>query len=211
MKKALISRVLLYSLAALAAYGIYERSQILPETDEAYCARTGKVKIHGRFFQYDVYENGEMKSISQMLSRGCEGKAYCEVDRAYRYVLNIPYKESTQSRTPSDVINQNGGDCDEKAFLLASLLLHRGYPCVLVTTKDHGFLAVHLEDPEVALEPLSYLLIEGKKYYFAETTGTAGSIGGYNGVRADEVEGVFDMVKKQELPRDRVEFHIRER
>lgn len=208
MTRALISRSVLYSIAAIIAFGIYERSQTPIETDEAYCERTGKVKIHGRFFQYDVYEKGEMRSISDMLSKECNGNKYCEVDRAYQYVLKIPYKESIVSRTPSDVINQNGGDCDEKSFLLASLLLQQGYPCVLVTTKDHGFLAIHFEDPKVLSEPLSYLLIDEKKYYFAETTGIDGFVGAYNGVEAEAVEGIFDMVSKKEISLDKVKFQI---
>lgn len=208
MKRAVLSRVVLYSIAAIVAFGIYERSQVPVETDQEYCERTGSVKIHDRFFKYDVYENGEMKSISDMLSKECNGDKYCEVDKAFQYVLKIPYKESNVSRTPSDVINENGGDCDEKSFLLASLLLPKGYSCVLVTTKEHGFLAIHFEDSKLISEELSYLLIDKKKYYFAETAGLSGFIGAYNGVKSTEVDGIYDMVKKQELPLEKVEFHI---
>lgn len=205
MKRAVISRVVLYSIAAIVAFGIYERSQLPVETDEEYCERRGMVKIHDKFFKYDVYEHDEMKPIVDMLTKECNGDSYCEIDRAYQYVLKIPYKESTVNRNPSDVINQNGGDCDEKSFLLATLLLQHKYPCLLVTTKDHGFIAVHLPDDRSVKHPSTYLIIDGKKYYFADTTLLEGYIGQYNNVKKDDINGVFDMVVKKEIPLEKVE------
>ena len=208
MKRAVISRVVLYSIAAIVAFGIYERSQLPVETDEEYCERRGMVKIHEKFFKYDVYEHDEMKPIVDMLTKECNGDSYCEIDRAYQYVLKIPYKESTVNRNPSDVINQNGGDCDEKSFLLATLLLQNKYPCLLVTTKDHGFIAVHLPDDTSIKHPSTYLIIDGKKYYFADTTLLEGYIGQYNNVKKDDINGVFDMVVKKEIPLDQIEYHF---
>lgn len=208
MKRAVISRVVLYSIAAIVAFGIYERSQLPVETDEEYCERRGMVKIHDKFFKYDVYEHDEMKPIVDMLTSECRGDPYCEIDRAYQYVLKIPYKESTAYRNPSDVINKNGGDCDEKSFLLATLLLQNKYPCVLVTTKDHGFIAVHLPNDTALKHPSSYLIMDGKKYYFAETTVLEGYIGQYNNVKKDDINGVFDMVVKKEIPLDQIEYHF---
>ncbi|OHD78005.1 MAG: hypothetical protein A2023_03750 [Sulfuricurvum sp. GWF2_44_89] len=208
MKRAVISRVVLYSIAAIVAFGIYERSQLPVETDEEYCERRGMVKIHEKFFKYDVYEHDEMKPIVDMLTKECNGDSYCEIDRAYQYVLKIPYKESTVNRNPSDVINQNGGDCDEKSFLLATLLLQNKYPCLLVTTKDHGFIAVHLPDDRSVKHPSTYLIIDGKKYYFADTTLLEGYIGQYNNVKKDDINGVFDMVVKKEIPLDQIEYHF---
>ncbi|DAB39280.1 MAG: hypothetical protein A2552_05185 [Sulfuricurvum sp. RIFOXYD2_FULL_44_160] len=166
------------------------------------------VKIHEKFFKYDVYEHDEMKPIVDMLTKECNGDSYCEIDRAYQYVLKIPYKESTVNRNPSDVINQNGGDCDEKSFLLATLLLQNKYPCLLVTTKDHGFIAVHLPDDRSVKHPSTYLIIDGKKYYFADTTLLEGYIGQYNNVKKDDINGVFDMVVKKEIPLDQIEYHF---
>lgn len=205
--KRVVYRIGLYGVAGIVAFGIYEQGNVPPETDAEYCERTGRVKIHDRYFKYDVYENGELKTVSDMLSRGCDGEPHCEVDRIYQYVLKIPYKESATSRTPSDVINQNGGDCDEKSFLLASLLMQKGYDCVLVTTKDHGFVGVHLPNDPSSKQPLAYLLIGGKRYYFAETTLEGGYVGQYNNVGKHEFEAVFDMVRKREVPLGDVEFH----
>ncbi len=209
INKRMVARIALYSTAAVAAFFIYARGNVPVETDTEYCERTGRVKIDDRFFKYDVYENGEMKTIADMLSRGCKGDAYCEIDRAYQYVLKIPYQESSTNRNPSEVINQQRGDCDEKSYLLATLLLQQGHRCVFVTTADHGFIAVHFEKDDATMpHPLSYLTVDGKKYYFAEATFTTGYVGQPNGVSQDEIDAVFDMVGRKEIPIDTVRFNL---
>ncbi|MBN2869906.1 MAG: hypothetical protein JXK04_03020 [Campylobacterales bacterium] len=211
INKRMVARIALYGVAGLAAIFIYARGNVPVETDAEYCERTGRVKIQDRFFKYDVYENGEMKTIADMLSRGCNEDAYCEIDRAYQYVLKIPYQESSTNRNPSEVINQQGGDCDEKSYLLATLLLQQGHRCVFVTTADHGFIAVHLENGDALQSPSSYLTVDGKKYYFAEATFTTGYIGQPNDVARNEIEAVFDMVGKKEIPIDTVRFTLAKR
>lgn len=207
-KKRIMYRIGLYGAAGIITFSLYTRANVPPETDEEYCQRRGMVKIHDRFFKYDVYEHGEMKPIVDMLTKECKGNEYCEIDQAYQYVLKIPYKKSAANRNPSDVINQNGGDCDEKSFLLATLLLQNQYECVLVTTKDHGFIAVHVPNDISLKHPSSYLVLNGKKYYFAETTFSAGYIGQYNNVEERDIDAVFDMVAKKEIPLDTLVFQI---
>ncbi|MDD5159475.1 MAG: hypothetical protein PHI47_05455 [Sulfuricurvum sp.] len=206
--KRLLYRIGLYGLAGIIAFSLYAKANVQPETDEEYCKRKGMVKIHDRFYKYDVYEHNEMKPIVDMLSQECNGDPYCEINHTYQYVLKIPYKESTTDRNPSDVINQNGGDCDEKSFLLATLLLQKQYECLLVTTKDHGFIAVHVPNESILKQPVSYLTFNGKKYYIAETTLSDGYIGQYNNVNPKEVEGVFDMVTKKEIALEKIEFSL---
>lgn len=208
INKRLFYRIGLYSVAGIIAYTLYARANVTPETDAEYCARKGMVKIHNRFYKYDVYQHDEMKPFVDMLSKGCNNDPYCEVDRAYQYVLTIPYKESTTNRNPSDVINQNSGDCDEKSFLLATLLLQKKHPTLLITTKDHGFIGVHIPNEKEIHSPSSYLTLGGKKYYFAETTTPMGYIGQYNGIKREEIEGVFDMVAKKEVPIEQVVFYL---
>lgn len=208
LNKRLFYRIGLYGTAGIIAFSLYVKANVPPETDEAYCKRKGMVKIHDRFYKYDVYEHNEMKPIVDLLTQECNGDPYCEIDHTYQYVLKIPYKESTSDRNPSDVINQNGGDCDEKSFLLATLLLQKHYPCLLVTTKDHGFIAVHVPNEGILKQPLSYLTFNRKKYYIAETTLTDGYIGQYNNVNPKEVEGVFDMVTKKEIALGNIEFSL---
>lgn len=206
--KRLLYRIGLYGTAGFIAFSLYARANAVPETDQEYCQRKGMVKIHDRFYKYDVYEHNEMKPIADMLTQNCNGDSYCEIDHAYQYVLKIPYKESTIDRNPSDVINQNEGDCDEKSFLLATLLLQKHYECLLVTTKDHGFIAVHVPNESMFKQPVSYMTFNGKKYYIAETTLTNGYLGQYNNIDPQEIEGIFNMVTKKEVPLEQIEYSL---
>ena len=208
LNKRLFYRIALYSVAGIIAYTLYARANVPPETDAQYCSRKGMVKIHDRFYKYDVYEHDEMKPIVDMLTKTCNGDAYCEIDHAYQYVLSIPYKASTTNRNPADVINQNGGDCDEKSFLLATLLMQKKYHCLLILTKDHGFLAINVQNDQPLKKPFSYLTFEGKKYYFADATLKAGYIGQYNDIKEQEITGVFDMQAKKELALDKMQYFI---
>ncbi len=204
----ILYRIGLYTVAGIIAYTLYARANVLPETDAQYCKRKGMVKIHDRFYKYDVYEHDEMKPIVDMLTKTCNGDAYCEIDHAYRYVLSIPYRSSTINRNPAEVINQNGGDCDEKSFLLATLLLQNKYPCVLILTKDHGFLAVNVSNDQSLKKPSSYLTFEEKKYYFADATLKAGYLGQYNNVKEEEITGIFDMKTKKEIPLEKIQYFL---
>lgn len=206
INKRLFYRIGLYSVAGIIAFALYSRANVLPETDQQYCKRKGMVKIHDRFYKYDVYDHNEMKPIVDMLTKGCNSNEICEIDRVYQYVLKIPYKESIANRNPSDVINQNGGDCDEKSFLLATLLLQKKHECLLLTTKDHAFIAVHVQNDITLKQPSSYLIFNGKKYYFAEATVKTGYLGQYNNVNQQTIEAIFDMVAKKEIPLDKVKF-----
>lgn len=206
--KRIFARIVLYGVAGIIAYSLYLRANVPPETDAQYCKRKGMVKIHDAFYKYDVYEHDEMKPIVDMLTKTCNGDAYCEIDHIYQYVLTIPYKSSTASRNPADVINQNAGDCDEKSFLLATLLLQNKYPCVLILTKDHAFLAVNVPNDQSSKQPISYLTFEEKKYYYADATLKAGYIGQYNNVKQQEITGVFDMQAKKEIPLKKAQFFL---
>lgn len=208
LNKRLFYRIGLYTVAGIIAYTLYARANVPPETDTQYCKRKGMVKIHDRFYKYDVYEHDEMKPIVDMLTKTCNGDAYCEIDHAYQYVLSIPYKSSTINRNPADVINHNAGDCDEKSFLLATLLLQNKYPCVLIITRDHGFLAVNVPNEQSLKKPSSYLTFEGKKYYFADATLKSGYIGQYNDIKEQEITGVFDMQAKKEIPLEKVQYFL---
>jgi hypothetical protein len=208
LNKRLFYRIGLYGVAGIIAYTLYARANVPPEADSQYCSRKGMIKIHDRFYKYDVYEHDEMKPIVDMLTKTCNDDIHCEIDHIYQYVLSIPYKSSTINRNPADVINQNGGDCDEKSFLLATLLMQKKYHCLLILTNDHAFLAVNMPNEQPLKKPSSYLTFEGKKYYFADATLKAGYIGQYNDIKEQEITGVFDMQAKKEIPLEKVQYFI---
>ena len=74
---------------------------------------------------------------------------YTQIENIYKYVTNIPYytEHSEKVKNPLDVINSNSGDCDERSFLMASLLKEQHCKAILVFCKyknqDHVFIAIN--------------------------------------------------------------------
>lgn len=201
-------RIVLYIFVAAGAYLYLQPSKATQPLGETNYREKGYIKAKERYLKYSVYENGEVKPIADMLARGCNADDACEIGNIFHYVLHLPYKESQGDRDPSAVINQNGGDCDEKAYLFASLLIQRGHECVLVITNDHAFIAVHLQNDRDIPSESAYLEIGGKKYYYAETSAEGSEIGRFNGFGSDQIESVFDIVHKREIPLDTLSLHI---
>lgn len=195
-------RIALYTLFAGAA--AWYLHQFPPKRNEALTKENyrekGYVKAKERYLKYSVYEKGEVKPIADMLAAGCGGDDACEIDNMFRYVLHLPYKESRADRDPSAVINQNGGDCDEKAYLFASLLIQRGHECLLVITHEHAFIAVHVKNDARLPAQAAYVSVGGKKYYYAETSAEESAIGMFNKIPHDAFEAVFDINRKIEIP-----------
>lgn len=210
MSKSVIFRVIVYILLAgggwyLSSY--YSSDKSSHGFSEKDYRENGYIKAKDRYIKYNVYENGEVKPIADMLSAGCNGDDACEIENIFNYVLHLPYKESQIDRDPSAVINQNGGDCDEKAYLFASLLIQRGYECVLIITKEHAFIAVHVKNDKKFSGEAAYLSIEGKKYFYAETSAEGSEIGQFNGFGLDQIESVFDILHKKELQPSQFSLH----
>lgn len=204
----MIIRIIVYCfLAGLALYVFsHKETGNDPLTEENYREK-GFIKVKDRYIKYDVYENGEVKTIADMLAKGCEGDDLCEIENSFRYVMNLPYKDSQTNRVPSDVINQNGGDCDEKSFLFASLLIQRGHECVLVITHEHAFVAVHIEKDKKLTKPFAYLRINGKNFYYAETTAKGSYVGWFNEMGPSLFEEVYDINQKKEIPMNQIGFY----
>lgn len=80
----------------------------------------------------------------------------------------------------------DGGDCEDKAILLAALLRSLGYRTALLVFKgDPGHMAVGVDCPDCWG---SYYLKDGVKYFYLETTGPGWYVGEvpeeYRGERA---------------------------
>lgn len=78
----------------------------------------------------------------------------------YNYGYDYP-------RYPIETLYEKIGDCEDKACLLTALLKTLGHDAVLLEFKDHMAAGVAGTD----LEGSSYVL-NGKKFYYTETTGT---------------------------------------
>ena len=117
----------------------------------------------------------------------------------FKYVTNKPYTVSIKDRTPQEVIKV-GGDCDEKFFLFASILVERKHKCVIVYTNLK--VRANLYSHTASLE------IDGKYYFYAETTAKNTHIGWFNGIKKESILGVYDVNEKKEIGLDRIALNI---
>ncbi|MEI6456825.1 MAG: transglutaminase domain-containing protein [bacterium] len=74
-----------------------------------------------------------------------QAKAICEWVRDNISYVSDPL-DSEYIQLPEETLNNGGGDCDDQAVILASLLMCVGFRCALVTLPKHIYAAVHAPD-----------------------------------------------------------------
>ena len=72
-----------------------------------------------------------------------QAKAICEWVRDSIGYVSDPY-DSEYSQLPDETLTNMGGDCDDQAILLASLLMNVGFRCSLVFCERHVYVATYL-------------------------------------------------------------------
>ena len=92
---------------------------------------------------------------------------------ALTFVQSLPYAFDSESkgedeyvRYPVETLVDGCGDCEDKVALLAALLHEMEVDFVLLVLTDHIAVGVHCDEVDVP----RYLLFEGKRYYYVETT-----------------------------------------
>lgn len=95
------------------------------------------------------------------------------------FTLSIRYYPTSELKYPIETLVEMGGDCDTHAFLYATLMKATGFKVVLLLSKEtvngqlHVATAINLKNPPTHSLPQyedKYIVYNGEKYYFAETT-----------------------------------------
>jgi hypothetical protein len=146
-----------------------------------------KTIIENATFQNNTDDTGKLKQLAQAITNQCNHDENCEIESIYKYVTKIPYYTSENpTKTPMEVLTTNSGDCDEKSFLMATLLKEKEHNSFLVFTKQneiyHTFLGIAIKNDQVLDQNSTFLEIDGQKYYYVETTQSEWEIGDFNGV-----------------------------
>jgi hypothetical protein len=160
----------------------------------------------------NIDESGILKWHAEEITAGCNGDEWCEKNRFYQLVRNFSYYTTTgtdfeYNRKPIEVLNSETGDCDEKSFLLASLLLEKKYKAMIIFTKGHAFVCMNVNNTRNIYPHHAKLKINGLNYYYAETTNPQGYIGGFNKLRPSDFIGVYDINKKRLVDKREIEFY----
>lgn len=123
-------------------------------------------------FMLSEHDRPVMQSIAQEFSR----YAFTEKDRielALTFVQSLRYAFDADSkgkdeyvRYPIETLVDGCGDCEDKVALLVALLYEMDIDFVLLVLPEHMALGVYCDE----IEGSRYLLYQGKKYYYMETT-----------------------------------------
>ena len=162
------------------------------------------VMYEGSWYKNHVQTSDELKKISTDLTQDCQSEL-CTAQALLNYVTAIPYiVNHGDASKPLKVIKQNYGDCDDKSNLYGSLLQTQNLPFYFVFSPRHVFVVVNLPMENLNGKYSTHMLIEGRKYYFAETTATNFPLGGFN--KVNEFEGIYDPVKNEKINMDNIRF-----
>jgi len=96
------------------------------------------------------------------------------------FVQGIPYVEDKLGtgqeeypKYPIETLYEQGGDCEDKSILMASLLEKLGYGAVLLVLPNH--MAVGVKGSSAL--PGTYITYQNQRYYYLETTNSDWEIG----------------------------------
>lgn len=168
-------------------------------------AARGMVQINGESIKTNLAKVGELKELAEKLTKDCKGIDALEIQKLFDFVTKIPYRSDNTSRHALEVVESNWGDCDDKCNLFASLLQERGYDYKLVDVNEHVFLVVRVKNQKyIKSHNAAHLIINGKEYYYAETTARGAKIGEYNGYPLSEFIGIHDIKQNQSIDLNQV-------
>lgn len=168
----------------------------------------GVIELNGMVIKTNLAPPGELAPLANQLSSGCHGNDGCEAQKLFDYVTRIPYRSDHTSRSAKAVIATNWGDCDDKSNLFASLLNERGIDYRFVYVPHHVFVVVHIEDTRLLPFLSARLSIDGKNYYYAETTASGAKIGEFNGQFPYSFEGIYDLKNDHSVDLETVSFRM---
>ncbi|MDD2266782.1 transglutaminase-like domain-containing protein [Sulfuricurvum sp.] len=168
----------------------------------------GSIELNGMVIKTNLAHKGELTALADRLTQGCNGNDGCEAQKLFDYVTHIPYRTDYTSRNALEVIRTNWGDCDDKTNLFASLLNERGIDYRFVYVRHHVFVVVHIDDTSEIPFLNARLRINGKDYYYAETTVDGSRIGEFNGQFPYSFEGIYDIKNDKEVDRREVSFRM---
>ena len=130
-------------------------------------------------FMLSEHDRPVMRAVANEFSRYATSEKEA-IMIALTFVQSLPYAYDSDSkgedeyvRYPVETLVDGCGDCEDKVALLAAMLHEMEIDFVLLVLPDHIAIGVHCDDVEFP----RYLLFQGNRYYYLETTLPNWSIG----------------------------------
>lgn len=156
----------------------------IPKSAYEYYKTVDRKKIKNySYYVTDPSDDEYMAALADKFKEAAEKESYSDLDMVKNiifFVQSLDYVDDKVGtgydeypKFPLETLADEGGDCEDSAILLASLLRELGYGTVLIQFKDH--MAVGVKGEESI--PGSYYEVDGVRYYYVETTSTGWGIG----------------------------------
>jgi len=154
---------------------------------------------------YSIYithplDDHYIKSLTDEIEQIAQRERFSSLNKVefvIAFVQHLPYTVDSVTtpydeypRYPIETLVDNGGDCEDTSILLASLLDSTGYEVTLVIFPETPDTLGHVGIGILATDDMkgAYFEVEGKRYFYIETTDTRWGIGEipdeYRGVTA---------------------------
>lgn len=147
----------------------------IPEPEYLHDYYSGLDRIRSEdygLYIFDPYDEGYIDIFIDHLMFGFSAGSDVEkINYVASFVQNLDYIEDTTEDDypyyPVETLftGKGGGDCEDKAILIASILYKLGYDIALIRLPNHMAVGVHLS--ESAIPDKEYYV---ENYYFLETT-----------------------------------------
>lgn len=135
-----------------------------------------------RTYNYSSYVVEDAKyltipAVSEALANKGRSLGYTEwqtITLIINFVQNLEYRTETGEypRYPAETLAEAGGDCEDTSILLAAMLKHLGYDCILLSPEGHMSVGLHVSGFNGQYYPY-----QDKPYYYIETTGKNWKLG----------------------------------
>jgi len=122
-------------------------------------------------------------TIASGLKKEAKQKGFGEYDTAnyiLAFVQSLSYHDDKELtpyndywKFPIETLAEGWGDCEDTSILYAALMKAAGYDIVLLQMPDHMAVGVALSKPIFG----AYIIYNGKRYFYAETTASGWLIG----------------------------------
>lgn len=135
------------------------------------------------YYVTDPSDDEYLSALADKFKEAAQKENYSDLDMVKNiifFVQSLDYVDDKVGtgydeypKFPLETLADQGGDCEDSAILLASLLRELGYGAVLLQFEDHMAVGVKGENSI----PGSYYEFEGSRYYYVETTAKGWEIG----------------------------------
>jgi len=183
-------------LGSLALYFLYLFTQVIDVVNRRHIGTNEGTYVN------NTRSNEKLHKLALELTQDCIRKE-CKIQNILDYVTNIPYViNDFRAHLPSQTIEKNFGDCDDKSNLLISLLHELSIESYFVLVPKHIFIIVPLKK----LISKKALYINNRAYYILESTAKNSKIGYPLTYKLSDISTIFEPFENRKLNIDTLTY-----